>query len=483
MPGCRSRASRPTAVILLAAAGAGAVVGVCARSRPPAASAVEAAAPVESVPVLPAGSFSGRVVGPGENLAQVLAALDLSPEDARAAVAALGRVDFDFQRMLPGDSVTVEYAGAQASPLAGSRPARLRYDVDLATSFEVRFGPDTAEACRVMAPVETTAVALVGIVRVSLWQSLLDAGADDRLAASYTSILRHRLPRLRDMHPGDSFAVVVERLAVGDSFYGFGRIHALGYVGVVEAWGFHHSPGGPAAGKPRLRRGADEGFLPDSGTDSRRGAPGGLTFYCDADGRSLGPVLSYPPVVGARRTSDFGPRLHPVVRRRIQHNGLDYEASHGTPVRAVEAGAVCRAGWRSGYGRTVEVEHATAGLVTRYSHLSRYAEGIKPGAAVGRGDLVGYVGSTGLSSGAHLDFGTLRDGRHVDPLEALPSRVEEVGPAEWPEFERFRDSCRAIISRVAAAAAGKPRPRRGADEVFLPDSGTDSRRGAPGGRG
>jgi murein DD-endopeptidase MepM/ murein hydrolase activator NlpD len=409
----------PAAVALVAV---GVIVGFCARSRPvpaeaPAAESVPAADSTGAAEMTP-GTFAGRAVRPGENLAQVLGALGLSAEAAGAAATALAGADFDFQRLMPGDSVTVEFREAA--------PAGVRYHVDIATSYEVRFGRDsadpaipTATARRVTAPVETTVIALVGDIRGSLWQSLLDAGADERLAAAYTSILRHQLPALRDMHPGDSFQLVVERLAVGDSAYGFGRIHALRFRGGVDVWGFHHA------------------------------RPDGLAFYCDADGRSLGPVLSYPPVVGARRTSDFGPRLHPVVRRRVQHNGLDFEAPHGTPVRAVADGVVSRASWRRGYGRTVEVEHAAAGL-TRYSHLSRYAEGIRSGAAVGRGDLVGYVGSTGLSSGAHLDFGTLRDGRHVDPLGVLPARFEQVEPGERDEFERFVAACRSAIARAPA---------------------------------
>lgn len=411
MPARRGRLRGPVlAVFVLAAAVGGTVIGI--RSRP--ARTAVGAGPADSVPepVEPAPDFAGRTVGTGENLALVLAALGLSAEETHAAVDALGRTDFDFQRMMPGDSLTLE--------LVDSLPARLRYHVDLATSYEVRLAGDSAFAARVMVPVETTTVALVGAVRGSLWQSLLEAGADDRLAAAFTCILRRDLPPSRKTHAGDSFHLVVERLAVADSFYGFGNVHALGYRGGVEVEAFHHA------------------------------RPDGVTFYCNEAGRSLGPVLGYPPIPGARMTSDFGPRLHPVLRRRVRHNGLDFEAPYGTPVRAAADGVVRQVrAWR-GFGRMVELEHDRPRLKTRYAHLSRYGEGIRPGALVRQGEVVGYVGSTGLSSGAHLHFETLKGGRQVNPLEVLPARIEEVGPGERAGFERFVADCRALVALASA---------------------------------
>ncbi|MFO7639101.1 MAG: M23 family metallopeptidase [bacterium] len=400
---------RRLSILLLPVALAVGVIGLlCSRVGPaPAEPAVAEPAPDTA----PAGEFTGRALRPGENLALVLAGLGLPPEAARAAEAALAGTDFDFQRLMPGDSVTLLSVD--------SVPISLRYQVDLATHYEVRWAGGGAVVERVMAPVETTVVALAGVVRGSLWQSLLDAGANDRLAAAYTCILRHRLPRLRDMQPGDSFRLVVERLAVGDSSYGFGQVHALRYRGAAAVEAFHHA------------------------------RPDGLTFYCDADGRSLARVLDYPPIPGARRTSDFGPRLHPLARRRVQHNGLDYEAPHGTPVRAVAAGVVSRARARRGYGRVVDIEHPRTGLTTRYAHLGRYAAGIRAGAAVAQGDTIGYVGSSGFSSGAHLHFETRRQDRPVDPLDALPSGQREVAAEDRAEFERYVAHCRAVPAEAA----------------------------------
>lgn len=414
MPARRGRSRVPAfAVLVLAAAVVGTVIGVCSRSAPGASEAVS----VDSLPmpVEPDPDFVGRTVEAGENLVLVLTTLGLPAEETRATVDALGRTDFDFQRMMPGDSLTLE--------LVDSLPVRLRYHLDLATSYEVRLAGDSVSAARVMVPVETTVVALVGAVRGSLWQSLLEVGADDRPAAAFTCILRHHLPPLRRMRAGDSFHLVVERLAVADSFYGFGNVHALGYRGETEVEAFHHA------------------------------RPDGVTFYCDARGRSLDRVLSYPPIPGARMTSDFGPRLHPVARRRVQHYGIDFEAPYGTPVRAVADGVVRQARARRGFGRMVELVHKQPRLNTRYAHLSRYAEGVRVGVALRQGDIVGYVGSTGLSSGAHLHFETVRGGRQVNPLDVLPARVEEVEPGAQVEFERFVADCRALVAR--ASAGGK----------------------------
>jgi murein DD-endopeptidase MepM/ murein hydrolase activator NlpD len=118
------------------------------------------------------------------------------------------------------------------------------------------------------------------------------------------------------------------------------------------------------------------------------------------------------PVAGPI-TSGFGPRMHPILRFTRMHNGIDYGAGWGAPIVAAADGQVVRAGWAGGYGRQVRIAHAD-GLVTSYSHMSRIVA--DEGEMVRRGELIGYVGSSGLSTGPHLHYEVLRDGTPVNPL-------------------------------------------------------------------
>ena len=381
--------------------------------------------PADSV-VVPSDTVPCESVGASlhrnELLGGLLARLGVAPEQVARARAALELTDFDFRRLQPGDSATAVF---RESVLV-----RVAYHVDRATAYEVRFDSAGAVAARTTLPVDTTRVVIAGAVRGSLWQSMVDRGADPRLVASFTSILRDEVDFARGVEPGDSFQLVVDRLTVDTAFHAYGDIHCLHYRGGrVDAWAFY------------VQRAESAGF------------------YCDSTGRSLGRLLDFPPVTGGRRTSDFGMRFHPILRRRIKHQGLDYEVPYGTPVRAVRDGSVVARRWSGGYGRTVKIRSGD-GLVTRYSHLSRYAEGLRQGDRVGAGDVVGYVGSTGLSSGFHLDFGVLRNGRHVDPLTVLPSRYAQVSPAERPGFEQEKQEWRAMIAQAQAlpVAAGEAVP-------------------------
>lgn len=143
----------------------------------------------------------------------------------------------------------------------------------------------------------------------------------------------------------------------------------------------------------------------------REGKPG----YYDPFGRSLDEQPWAGPLEHLRVSSGFGlRRLHPILRRVLPHNGIDYAAASGTPVRATADGVVSGAGVRGGYGNLVEIQHPN-GYTTRYAHLSRVAAGVRPGMPVRQGDLVGHVGMTGLATGPHLHYEVRRGGRPVDP--------------------------------------------------------------------
>ena len=138
-------------------------------------------------------------------------------------------------------------------------------------------------------------------------------------------------------------------------------------------------------------------------------APGGVPAF----------TLASAPIAGARISSGYGPRLHPVLGYSKMHRGIDFALPRGAPVRAVADGVVVEAGRRGAYGNYVRIRH-DARTETAYAHLSAFAEALRQGARVLRGQPIGMVGSTGRSTGAHLHYEVLVDGRQVDPRTAEP---------------------------------------------------------------
>jgi murein DD-endopeptidase MepM/ murein hydrolase activator NlpD len=170
-------------------------------------------------------------------------------------------------------------------------------------------------------------------------------------------------------------------------------------------------------------------------------------FY-DPLGRSLEVRAWIPPVSRARVSSPFNTqRMHPILERVLPHLGVDYAAPHGTPVRAAGDGSVAVAGWRGGYGNLIEVHHPN-GYTTRYGHLSRFAPAVHPGAFVRQGEVIGYVGDTGLATGPHLHYEVRRRGRPVDPQVAM---TEADLAAELPfsvEWSMERQRLASLLSRA-----------------------------------
>ena len=179
--------------------------------------------------------------------------------------------------------------------------------------------------------------------------------------------------------------------------------------------------------------------------------------YYDDLGRSLDPVPWTGPLARMRVTSPFKMnRMHPILNRVLPHTGVDLAAVTGTPVYAAADGSVGHAGVRGGYGNLVEVHHPN-GYATRYAHLSRIAAGVRAGVPVRQGDVIGYVGSTGLSTGPHLHYEVRRKGQPVDPLlvQATAATADDVGfDLSW---RRERQSLAGLLARAPRLSTGRTR--------------------------
>ena len=173
---------------------------------------------------------------------------------------------------------------------------------------------------------------------------------------------------------------------------------------------------------------------------------GVIDFY-DKDGNSAKKFLMRKPVKGARYTSGFGMRRHPILGRRKMHTGADWAAKRGTPILAAGSGIVEIAKRKGGYGNYVLLRHAN-GFKTAYGHMSRFAKGMRPGIRVTQGQVIGYVGSTGLSSGPHLHYEVLVNNRHVNPMTIHVPRGRQLTGKVLAEFQRERARIEELMGRA-----------------------------------
>jgi murein DD-endopeptidase MepM/ murein hydrolase activator NlpD len=139
-------------------------------------------------------------------------------------------------------------------------------------------------------------------------------------------------------------------------------------------------------------------------------------------------------------------RRHPILRRNRLHSGIDWAAPSGTPILAAGDGSIEKIGTRAGYGRSITMQH-TNGYKTTYNHMSGYTKGLKAGHRVKQGQVIGYVGSTGLSTGPHLHYEVLVNGRFVDPMKIRLPRGRELQGPELAAFERERQRIDELLVR------------------------------------
>jgi murein DD-endopeptidase MepM/ murein hydrolase activator NlpD len=183
----------------------------------------------------------------------------------------------------------------------------------------------------------------------------------------------------------------------------------------------------------------------------------GVVDYYDETGKSAKKFLVRKPVNDGIMRSGFGSRRHPILGYTKMHTGVDWAAPMGTPIYASGNGIVEKAGWESGYGKYIRLKH-NYGYETAYGHMTAFARGIEPGVKVRQGQLIGYVGSTGLSTGAHVHYEIIVNGRLVDPMRIKLPRGRVLEGTVLAAFERERDKVDGMMSqpttRAAQASAG-----------------------------
>jgi murein DD-endopeptidase MepM/ murein hydrolase activator NlpD len=236
--------------------------------------------------------------------------------------------------------------------------------------------------------------------------AIREAGGDYRLTLKFADVFAYDVDFLTEVQPGDRFSLLVEERFADGQFLGYGDILYGRYEG---------------------RRAAGVAVC-------YRGSGATRSGYYDLKGRALKKNFLRAPLNFRRISSYFSKaRFHPIRKIFRPHNGIDYAAAAGTPVVAVADGGAAFAGWKGDYGRYVEIRHA-GGTTTKYGHLCRIPPGLRAGSRVSQGQVIGYVGSTGLATGPHLHFEMVQNGIRINPLTLRNLPAEPIPPVEMEQF-------------------------------------------------
>lgn len=355
----------------------------------------------------------------GGTLAQALADADVPSDDAHEAIVALRSV-YDPRRLQSGQHVTMLF---ESDPDGRGRFAGLEIAPDTRRSFRItRKGDDDFATSQQEAKLENRDVAASGVIKSSLIAAGAAAGAPYSALMAMINVFGHEVDFQRDIQPGDRFELLYEqRVDQHGRSVGGGRL----LYGALELSG---------------RRLAVFRFAPHDGRAD----------FFDPEGQSVRRSLLATPIDGARLTSGFGMRRHPILGYSKMHAGVDFGAPAGTPIYAAGSGVVEELGAKGAYGNYIRIRH-DGDTATAYAHLSRYAKGLGRGGRVDQGDVIGYVGSTGRSTGPHLHYEVLQNGRQINPRSLKNPTGERLNGRALAAFHEER---REIVNRFAAAGGG-----------------------------
>jgi murein DD-endopeptidase MepM/ murein hydrolase activator NlpD len=381
-------------------------------------------------PVLLAAEVTVRS---GQTFASVLAEAGANRVDAARAIAALDPI-YPARSLRAGQTLNLFFERDPLQPASAS-------DDDGVTLTGISFRPDQERTLTVartadgryrtreaVMTVEREVVRARGEISSSLYAAALNAGATDRIVTDMALVLGHAVD-FRTIRYGDTFDIVFERYTnrAGEVIR-TGRILYMTFEG----------------------RGTPLEYF-------RYEAPDGDIGYYTTEGESAARLLMKMPINGARISSQFGMRFHPIRRTNRPHNGTDFAAPTGTPIYAAGNGVVERADWFGTFGNYIRIRHPN-GYQTAYAHLNSIARGVRAGTRVTQGQTIGYVGTTGASTGPHLHYEVHLNGRPMNPmsLELPTGRRLEAG--ELGLFSTERDRIAALRDQARPAREEEPQP-------------------------
>jgi murein DD-endopeptidase MepM/ murein hydrolase activator NlpD len=268
-----------------------------------------------------------------------------------------------------------------------------------------------------------------GVINSSLFVSAKNAGLPYGLTLDMANVFGYDIDFAQDIVKGDQFEVIYEEKVVEGKVVGTGNILAARFTNRGKTY-----------------------------TAVRFTNKQGSSSYYNAQGMSLRKAFLRTPVDFARISSRFSTgRKHPILNKIRAHQGVDYAAPRGTPIKAAGDGKVILAGRKGGYGNTVIIRHGNS-YQTLYAHMNGFAKGIRNGTAVKQGQVIGYIGTTGLSTGPHLHYEFQINGRHVDPLAQKKLMADPIASAEKAKFMKMSQPLMARMDQEKSTTLASNRP-------------------------
>jgi len=392
-------------------------VSALATSRP-APPAVDVAPPVDPIEELQ------LEVQSGDTLDSLFRATSLSTVDL-AEIMQLDVARKYLRVLRPGDVLVVRHDGGAI--------LQLDRELDIRTKLEVQRDGAVFQASVIEMPLERRIVMAAGQIRSSLFEAAQTARVSEKLIMNVAQIFAYDIDFVRDIGAGDEFAVVYEELWRDGVKLGEGDVLAAEF----------------------MNRGARFTAIRYQNADDR-------SSYYTHDGQPMRKAFVRAPLSFTRISSGFNPaRRHPILNTIRAHQGVDYAAPKGTPVKASGDGRVIFRGWKGGYGNTLILQHG-GNVTTLYGHLSKFG-GRGYGSRVQQGDVIGYVGATGLATAPHLHYEYRKNGVHLDPRTVILPNAE---PLRGQVLTAFRASAKPLLQRLegrtSMLAANRPNPAIGA---------------------
>jgi murein DD-endopeptidase MepM/ murein hydrolase activator NlpD len=354
------------------------------------------AAPVAEKPRTPF-EFVAITIGRNDTLDQVFRGLQLKISDL-AELRNLPDVRRSLDLIRPGDVIQLTHLDGEIRSLTRRISETATLSV---TRAEAGFNANIVEN-----PLETEERMLRGTVDSSLYVAVNQVGGTDRLAVSLADVFTYDIDFVNSVQPGDSFVVAHEQQYPDGDFIRDGDILAAEFVNSGRTY-----------------------------RAVRYVSPDGRMDYYTPDGRPVRKAFLRYPVDYARISSGFNlKRRHPVLNRVRAHKGIDFAAPTGTPIKAAGSGRVVSRGRNGGYGNAVVLAHSN-GVTTLYGHMSRFAKGVGVGDRVQQGQVIGYVGMTGLASGPHVHYEYRINGVHKNPAKVTIAKADPIPANLMADFQ------------------------------------------------
>lgn len=325
------------------------------------------------------------IVEEGDNLSSILDSYDIQGEEAFNIINAFDKIH-SLSKIKIGNIISINFHKDRESVKL------LQYQIDNEKNLKLEKLEDSWIAREEIIEYEIKKVVARGEIDSSLFEIGVYLGLDFATILKMSDILSGEIDFSSDIQKGDSFKILYEKKFLDNEFILDGKILAVEFNNQGETFKGYH-------------------FEIDNKED-----------YYDENGDSLRKIFLKSPLNFKYISSGYSNgRFHPILKRVMPHKAIDYAAAYGTPIISVGDGKVIFANWRNGYGYYVIISHANS-YITQYAHLSGFGTGIKYGARVEQGQTIGFVGSTGFSTGPHLDFSMKKNGVFVNPLTIdLPS--------------------------------------------------------------